>query len=459
MAHKYGASAVAHGATGKGNDQVRFDLAVKGLDPALKIIAPQRERNISRDEAMDYAAKHGIAVPTTRKSPFSIDENLWGRSIEGGVLEDPDTEPPEEAFAWTKSWKDAPAEPGLIRIGFEAGYPVSRQRREAVARQADRQGGRVRRPARRRPHRPDGEPGGGHQEPRDLRVPGGGGAIAAHQDLERFTTLGLSARTKAQLDTTFAQLTYDGFWFSPLRRAIQAFNDEHDKYVTGEVTLKLHKASLRVVGPDLASSASTTSCSPPTAGRTSSTTAPPRASSTCSASSSRSTAACTGEGLDRQDRRCRRTGPAARGARLLQLAGAGPGAPARGPGRLDGPPRHARPARASSRPRRRAAIHDGLVGLWRDAESGAFVPAGEEDVHMAVEAELTRRLGDVAGFLHTARSRNDQVALDLRLFVRERCADVLGGLVRAARAASPRAPRPIARSSSPPTPTGSAPSR
>ena len=125
VARKHGATAVAHGATGKGNDQVRFDLAVKGLEPALKIIAPQRERNISRDEAMDYAAKHGIAVPTTRKSPFSIDENLWGRSIEGGVLEEPGTEPPEEAFAWTKSWKDAPAEPGLIRIGFEGGYPVS----------------------------------------------------------------------------------------------------------------------------------------------------------------------------------------------------------------------------------------------------------------------------------------------------------------------------------------------
>src|SRR5262249_3161794 len=109
VAHKYGATALAHGATGKGHDPVRFALAVKGLDPALKIIAPQRERNISRDEAMDYAAKHGIAVPTTRKSPFSIDENLWGRSIEGGVLEDPSTEPPEQALPWTSSWTAPPA--------------------------------------------------------------------------------------------------------------------------------------------------------------------------------------------------------------------------------------------------------------------------------------------------------------------------------------------------------------
>src|SRR5881628_1851782 len=96
-ARKHGAGAVAHGATGKGNDQVRFDLAVKGLAPDLKIIAQQRERNITRDAAIEYAQKHGNEVPASKKSPFSIDENLWGRSIEGGALEDPDVEPPEEA--------------------------------------------------------------------------------------------------------------------------------------------------------------------------------------------------------------------------------------------------------------------------------------------------------------------------------------------------------------------------
>src|SRR4051812_46495702 len=124
-ARKHGASAVAHGATGKGNDQVRFDLAVKGLAPDLKIIAPHRGRNISRDAAMEYALAHGIEVPVTKKSPFSIDENLWGRSIEGGVLEDPNAEPPEEAFAWTKSSKDAPEEPTYLRIGFERGLQAS----------------------------------------------------------------------------------------------------------------------------------------------------------------------------------------------------------------------------------------------------------------------------------------------------------------------------------------------
>src|SRR5437660_5228339 len=111
-ARKHGAAAVAHGATGKGNDQVRFDLAVKGLAPELKIIAPQRERNITRDAAMEYAAKHGIEVATSKKSPLSIDENLWGRSIEGGVLAEPDQEPPEAAFAWTRGIDAAPDAPG-----------------------------------------------------------------------------------------------------------------------------------------------------------------------------------------------------------------------------------------------------------------------------------------------------------------------------------------------------------
>src|ERR1700682_6415022 len=124
-ARKHGATAVAHGATGKGNDQVRFDLAVKGMAPDLKILAPQRERNITRDAAMEYAEKHGIDVPVTKTSPFSIDENLWGRSIEGGVLEDPAQEPPAAAFAWTRSIAAAPDAAGYVKIAFEVGLPVT----------------------------------------------------------------------------------------------------------------------------------------------------------------------------------------------------------------------------------------------------------------------------------------------------------------------------------------------
>ena len=247
-ARKHGASAVAHGATGKGNDQVRFDLAVKGLAPDLKIIAPQRERNITRDAAIEYAQKHGIEVPASKKSPFSIDENLWGRSIEGGALEDPNTEPPEEAFAWTKSWKDAPEKPTYLKIGFEQGLPVSVDGKRLPPAELIVRVGQV-----------AGENGVGRIDLMEDRVvgiksretyecPAAIALIAAHQDLERFTTLRQSLQVKQFLEQKFAELTYDGFWFSPLRHAIEAFNTEHAKTITGEVTIKLHKASLRVVG-------------------------------------------------------------------------------------------------------------------------------------------------------------------------------------------------------------------
>ncbi|MBX5482828.1 MAG: argininosuccinate synthase [Myxococcaceae bacterium] len=247
-ARKHGATAVAHGSTGKGNDQVRFDLAVQGLAPDLKIVAPQREKNITRDEAMAYAEKYGIEVPTTKKSPFSIDENLWGRSIEGGILEDPAQEGPEEAFAWTKSWKDAPDEPGYLKIGFERGVPVTVNGEPMPPAALIRKVGEV-----------AGRHGVGRIDLMEDRVvgiksretyecPAAVTLITAHRDLERFTTLGHSLRVKALLDQKYAELIYEGFWFSPLRRALQAFNDEHEKTVTGEVTLRLFKGSLHVVG-------------------------------------------------------------------------------------------------------------------------------------------------------------------------------------------------------------------
>jgi argininosuccinate synthase len=247
-AKKHGATAVAHGATGKGNDQVRFDLAVKGLAPELQIVAPQRERNISRDAAMEYAAKHGIEVPTTKKSPFSIDENLWGRSIEGGVLEDPNQEPPEAAFAWTKSWKDAPNEPTYLKIGFEKGLPKTVNGQSLSPAALIKKVGQI-----------AGENGVGRIDLMENRVvgiksretyecPAAIALIAAHRDLERFTTVGFTQRIKAFLDQRFAEMAYEGFWFSPLRSALEAFNNEHNKTVTGEVTLKLFKSSLAVVG-------------------------------------------------------------------------------------------------------------------------------------------------------------------------------------------------------------------
>src|SRR5262252_9255289 len=206
-ARKHGASAVAHGATGKGNDQVRFDLAVKGMAPELKILAPQRERNITRDAAMEYAAKHGIEVPTSKKSPFSIDENLWGRSIEGGVLEEPQSEPPEAAFAWTKSIDDAPSTPAYLRIGFERGLPVTVNGEAMSAAALIAKVGQI-----------AGENGVGRIDLMEDRVvgiksretyecPASVALIHAHQELERFTIMGDALRVKALLDQRFAQLT------------------------------------------------------------------------------------------------------------------------------------------------------------------------------------------------------------------------------------------------------------
>lgn len=247
-ARKHGATAVAHGSTGKGNDQVRFDLAVQGLAPDLKIVAPQRERNLSRDVLLEYAEKYGIEVPATKKSPFSVDENLWGRSIEGGVLEDPNQEPPEAAFAWTKGWEDAPAKPTYLKIGFDRGVPVSVDGEPLPPAALIKKVGAV-----------AGENGVGRIDLMEDRVvgiksrenyecPAAVALICAHKDLERFTTLGGSLRVKALLDQKYAELIYEGLWFSPLRDALQAFNDVHEKTVTGEVTLRLFKGALAVVG-------------------------------------------------------------------------------------------------------------------------------------------------------------------------------------------------------------------
>ncbi|HET9449557.1 MAG TPA: argininosuccinate synthase [Aggregicoccus sp.] len=247
-ARKHGASAIAHGSTGKGNDQVRFDLATKGIAPDLAIIAPQRERNLTRDVAIEYAQKHGIEIPVSKKSPYSVDENLWGRSIEGGVLEDPNQEPPEDAFAWTKSWKDALGEPVYLKIGFEQGLPVSLNGEPMSPASLIKKINAV-----------AGEAGVGRIDLMENRMvgiksrenyecPAAVTLITAHKDLERFTTLGMSTRVKAMLDQKFAEMIYEGFWFSPYRSALQAFNDEHNKTVTGEVTVRLFKGNLAVVG-------------------------------------------------------------------------------------------------------------------------------------------------------------------------------------------------------------------
>ncbi len=248
VAHKHGATAVAHGATGKGNDQVRFDLAVKGLDPKLRIVAPQRAHNITRDAALAYAAEHDIEVQATKKSPFSVDENLWGRSIEGGVLEDPAAIPPEEAYAWTVNPADAPHQPEIVRVGFTHGLPTSLNGQTLSPATLV---GRI------------GELAGRHgvgridlMEDRVVGIksreiyecPAAVALITARKDLERFTTFSQVLRLKASLDQRFAEMIYEGFWFSPLREALEAFNTASARNVTGEVQLKLFKGSAQAVG-------------------------------------------------------------------------------------------------------------------------------------------------------------------------------------------------------------------
>ncbi len=248
VARKHGATAVAHGATGKGNDQVRFELAIKALAPDLRVVAPQREHNLNRDACLAYAAEHGIEVAATRRSPYSIDENLWGRSIEGGVLEDPAHEPPEDAFAWTKGFGEAAPEPERLHLRFEKGRPthVNGEALSPAALIA-----RVSEIA--------GRHGVGRIDLMEDRVvgiksrelyeaPAAVVLIAAHKDLERFTSLRQTSEFKEIVSQRYANLIYDGLWFSQLRDALEAFNQELQQRVTGEVTLKLFQGTVRVVG-------------------------------------------------------------------------------------------------------------------------------------------------------------------------------------------------------------------
>jgi argininosuccinate synthase len=248
VAHQVGATAIAHGCTGKGNDQVRFDVATSSLDPALSVIAPVREWGMSRDQEMAYAAEHSIPVPTTLKNPYSIDENLWGRAIEAGILEDPWTECPADAFSWTVAPELAPQSPRYVEIGFESGVPVS----------------------------VDGESLGGVAVVEALNVLGGSygigridrvesrlvgiksreiyeapGAVllhAAHSALEDLVLSRDVAKFKSTVATEYADLIYNGAWFSPFRYHLAAFVGSTQQYVTGTIRLKLTAGTLQVSG-------------------------------------------------------------------------------------------------------------------------------------------------------------------------------------------------------------------
>ncbi|HAC46987.1 MAG TPA: argininosuccinate synthase [Chloroflexi bacterium] len=248
VARREGASAIAHGCTGKGNDQVRFDVTTAALAPDLKVVAPVREWGMNRDDEIEYATKHGIEVPATVLSPYSTDENLWGRSIEAGVLEDPWAEPPAEVYAWTRDPRDCPDDPTYLEIGFKQGVPVSLDGKPVDPVQLVTDLNRI-----------GGKNGVGridHLENRLIGIksreiyeaPGAVLLLQAHQALEDITLPKEVARFKDIVAQQWAQMVYDGLWFSPLRDALYAFVAETQRHVTGDVRLKLFKGSSQVVG-------------------------------------------------------------------------------------------------------------------------------------------------------------------------------------------------------------------
>ena len=248
-AHEYGAKYVAHGCTGKGNDQVRFELAVQSLDPSLQIIAPVREWNLhTRADEMAWAEEHGVPVPTTKKSPYSIDDNLWGRAIECGVLEDPWTEPPEEIYTLTNARYEAPAEGDVVVISFEEGVPCALDGEAMSFRQIISEMNEV-----------AGRNGFGRIDMIENRlvglksrecyeVPGALAIIQAHKALEDLCLEREVLHFKPIVEQKWADLVYNGQWFSPLKEALDGFCATTQEVLTGDVRLRFYKGSCVTVG-------------------------------------------------------------------------------------------------------------------------------------------------------------------------------------------------------------------
>ena len=248
VAHREGADAVAHGCTGKGNDQVRFDVATHALDPGLEVIAPMRVgMGLTRDQEIDYAAERGIEIPITKASPYSIDVNLWGRSCETGVLEDPWVTPPADAYEWTVAPSDAP-DPIELTIAFEGGIPVAIDgQRLAPVELVDRL------------HELGGAHGVGridHVEDRLVGIksreiyeaPAATILHAAHAALEGLTLTKDTLRFNNLVANELAQLTYDGLWFSALHRDLRGYVASSQRVVSGEVRVRLDHGSPVVTG-------------------------------------------------------------------------------------------------------------------------------------------------------------------------------------------------------------------
>jgi len=248
IAQVEGAVAIAHGCTGKGQDQVRIEVCANALDPAIEVLAPVRDWHMTREEEMEYAEKHDVPVPTTRKSPYSLDDNLWGRSCECGVLENPWNKPPKGAYGLTVDPLEAPDQPALVEITFKKGIPTALDGEELEGIELiDRL------------NKLAGAHGVGRIDMVENRLvgfksrevyecPAGVVLIGAHKALETITLAKDVMRTKGDLEKKFSELTYEGYWFSPLMDAIQVFMDKTQEVVNGVVRVQLYKGQAVVEG-------------------------------------------------------------------------------------------------------------------------------------------------------------------------------------------------------------------
>ncbi len=247
-ARVHGADAVAHGCTGKGNDQVRFEVSVRALAPDLEVLAPTRVWGLSRDDSIEYAKRFAIPITVSKEKPYSIDENLLGRAIECGEMEDPWVAPPADVYELTRGVADAPSEPRELVLRFEAGVPValdgaSTPLHELVPSLAATAGtygfGRIDMVENRRV---------GIKSRETYECPGSLALVLAHADLESITLERDVMREKTRLEPRYAELVYDGLWFSPLREALDAFVASTQRHVTGDVRLRLEPGRCFVAG-------------------------------------------------------------------------------------------------------------------------------------------------------------------------------------------------------------------
>lgn len=249
VAHKEKATAIAHGCTGKGNDQVRIELTARILDPKLEIIAPVREWEFkSREEEIEYAREKNIPLDVTKKNPYSLDKNLWGVSIECGILEDPYQEPPADAYQMTTAPEMAAPKPQYVVLSFEKGVPTRLDERDVQAEQLIRMLNTI-----------GGKHGVGRTDMVENRLvgiksrevyeaPAGWIIHTAHRALEALVLDRDVSHFKPAIEARYAELIYNGLWYTPLRQALDGFIDETQKHVTGTVRLKLFKGTCSVVG-------------------------------------------------------------------------------------------------------------------------------------------------------------------------------------------------------------------